>query len=566
MSEPSTASFTGAAIVAILAATVLTVPASWGLLRLYRRAVYAAMRRRISYALPEQTATDTRPTPSAPTQPLALETREPATQLDLTGNALSVRQRANTGPWKAAAVYTAAGLAYAVTTAVVWLLSASTPMLPIRTLGVIWSYAWPLVLALNVLLTTTWRVKIASVVAFMVGLQVLFTLGHASLGDAVVFWTTLAGFPTLVSLVAFLHPKFRTISPVVFAFLLLAFAGAQIAVTLVDNDVGVAGLVALSAVLYVAPETLLLAVALVGFVGFGLLGWIGLNGLVRAYSAKLLSDQALVLDSHWLIFALLTAFELARSWLEWAAITLAIFAVYKVVAIAGFSMVRRLDTEPSNHRLLLLRVFGSSERSERLMAVVGARWRHAGSIQLIAGADLAASTVEPHEFLAFASGNLAGSFIHDRQRLEQHLAAMDLRPDPDGRFRVNEFFCYDDTWKMSLSRLVGVSDAVLMDLRGFSRANQGAAFELRELINLTPLSRVVLVVDDTTDLALVRELIHQAWAALPDSSPNRGVQPARLLACRISRVDASAARFLVAAIASAASTVDAPSRSRPAVA
>ena len=40
---------------------------------------------------------------------------------------------------------------------------------------------------------------------------------------------------------------------------------------------------------------------------------------------------------------------------------------------------------------------------------------------------------------------------------------------------------------MVLSRLVHESDAVLMDLRGFSRGNAGCVFELQELARLVPL-------------------------------------------------------------------------------
>jgi len=36
----------------------------------------------------------------------------------------------------------------------------------------------------------------------------------------------------------------------------------------------------------------------------------------------------------------------------------------------------------------------------------GARWRHAGSIQLIAGVDLATANLEPHELLDYVRGAL----------------------------------------------------------------------------------------------------------------------------------------------------------------
>ena len=63
--------------------------------------------------------------------------------------------------------------------------------------------------------------------------------------------------------------------------------------------------------------------------------------------------------------------------------------------------------------------------------------------------DLITAVVEPHEFLGFVSGQLSRQFVQDEADLERRLAALDRQPDPDGRFRVNEFFCHADTWQMT---------------------------------------------------------------------------------------------------------------------
>ena len=137
-----------------------------------------------------------------------------------------------------------------------------------------------------------------------------------------------------------------------------------------------------------------------------------------------------------------------------------------------------------------------------------------GRIDLIAGIDLAHRTVEPHEFLDFISGRLSRRFIDGSAVAEQRLRERDTRPDRDRRFRVNDFFCYDDTWKMVLSRLVRDSDAVLMDLRGFSRQNAGCVFELKELARMVPLERVVFVVDRRTDESLLAETLGECRAGV----------------------------------------------------
>ncbi len=94
------------------------------------------------------------------------------------------------------------------------------------------------------------------------------------------------------------------------------------------------------------------------------------------------------------------------------------------------------------------------------------------------------------------------------------MSERDTQPDRDLRFRVNDFFCYDDTWKMVLSRLVRESDAVLMDLRGFSRQNAGCVFELQELARMVPLERVVFVVDRRTDEKLLAETLGDCRAGV----------------------------------------------------
>ena len=127
--------------------------------------------------------------------------------------------------------------------------------------------------------------------------------------------------------------------------------------------------------------------------------------------------------------------------------------------------------------LLLLRVFGHQSRTERLFDFIARQWRFRGPVQLIAGADLAMRTVDPGDVLAFVSGRLrpvrgVGHEIPGR------IARLDMRPDPDGRFRINELYCLHDTWKTTLQTLLSVTDMVVMDLRGFSRQSKGCLYEL----------------------------------------------------------------------------------------
>lgn len=188
----------------------------------------------------------------------------------------------------------------------------------------------------------------------------------------------------------------------------------------------------------------------------------------------------------------------------------------------GFAYLRRryVSKEEATN-LLLLRVFSLGKRSEQFYDAITNHWRYVGNIRLIAGPDLATSTIEPHEFLDYLTGKLDNQFIDSEETLERRLAEIDYNPDHDTRYRVGEFFCYHDTWKTVLSRLACTHDAILMDLRGFSEENAGCIFEISALANLVSLDQIVFVIDETTDEPFLQEVLQQVWQELAPSSPNR---------------------------------------------
>ena len=196
------------------------------------------------------------------------------------------------------------------------------------------------------------------------------------------------------------------------------------------------------------------------------------------------------------------------------------FALYKITV--GYGLKRlAVRAEPlPKARLLFLRVFGSSSRSEKLFDLLAARWRYAGSIQLISATDVARGRFEPDEFLDFLSGRLASAFISTGADLDRRLAGLDLRCYPDGRYRVNEFFCRVDTWQQTVTRLMTQSDLVAMDLRAFTSERKGSIFELSALIDKVPLHRVVLLIDQTTDAPLLTQTLADLWQKMDPQSPN----------------------------------------------
>lgn len=491
----------------------------------------------------------------------------------LSAAASAVYGRATGGPWVAARIYALAGLAYAAVALIVTLLASNVAASPTRVIAILWVHLWPAIMAANLVLVTGRWTKLRSVLLYVAIGALIGANSSGPWSDMLVFWLGTVGPPALF-LIPLLHPRLRAVGPLVFAFMVLGIGGMLLAVSLAMTTVGSWLLVRAALLLQLAGELVnaapsgsglgliqslaandILAVlggtALLGFVLFGVFAWYVLGTVGRLYQSKLISDQSVLIDLIWLIFTINLVLMQSFQGLEWSAAALLSFVAYKVVAVLGFRYVARRTRSAFGHRLLLLRVFGFRARSERLISLVGSQWRYVGSIQLIAATDLASTTVEPHEFLDFARGKLGGRYVTGRADLERQLATMDVRPDADGRFRVNEFFCHDDTWKMTLSRLAAADDLVLMDLRGFSPANQGCSFELHQLVDLVPLSKVVLILDLTTDVAFLREVLDAAWTTVSDRSPNRDLSPARVVAFHLHRDDPKSARLLLAGLAEA---------------
>ncbi|MGH7817754.1 MAG: hypothetical protein ACREOR_10235, partial [Candidatus Binatia bacterium] len=93
---------------------------------------------------------------------------------------------------------------------------------------------------------------------------------------------------------------------------------------------------------------------------------------------------------------------------------------------------------------------------------------------------------------------------------------------------------------------------VLMDLRGFSPANSGCVFEIREMFNVVPLSRVVFAIDDTTDQSFMRQTMQQAWHELKDRSPNYRLPAGQVSLVELAGMSAAGFHNLLYAVCAAA--------------
>lgn len=296
--------------------------------------------------------------------------------------------------------------------------------------------------------------------------------------------------------------RLRGVVPITFAALLI-FGLAPL--------LGLRMTTALGATQFATP--LVLHLGLNGlFVLFALpVGWVAwqrLYQVARGYDAKRFSDTQLLARAWWVMLVAtvgLTFITVMDQWAVMLTLCLAVALVFAPVNRWLLAATRPKQGQPAPRTLLLLRVFGYTARTERLFDRIGARWRLFGPVTMIAAPDVAARTIDPGDYLRWLTGRVDEMFVTSRADLDARLAALDLAPDPDGRYRVNEFCCRDNTWQATVVELIQRADAVVMDVRGVTRAHRGCEFELQQLAQRLARQRLVLVTDATTDRGVLED-------------------------------------------------------------
>lgn len=451
---------------------VLAVPLAVPLLFLLRARVRRFMRERTRATIIAATAAST-PRSGAPPLHLvsAAAPREPRSG---EGRALFARMRR--ARRTAALLYAIAGIAAACVPALV-----SGTAVPFH-------FLWPVLLIVGSVAVPSFRARmIGLLVVYLALFGYLANVGSDSFGTY-----TLA--PTLLLMLA-ANRWLKTISLVLALVAFSAFGAMGGAMVVVDRY-GEMGWLAAFVALFALDLYLVYLV-------------------VRGYERKFFSDASYQFAIVWLMFVPWWAM-LDRSW--WR--PLAPLALYTVLTRLTLPLLRRRHGPVS---LLVLRVFGAAGRSQRLFDELGTRWRYVGPIHLIAGADSATVNLDLSEALRYLTFRFRSLYVSDERDLERRLAALDCAPDPDGRYRVNDFFCFNDTWQHTFTELLRRSDAVLVDLSGYGPQNAGVAFELGQLLAERPLDSFVLVTDDTTNGDHLGATLQRLWRTLDPSAPNARV-------------------------------------------
>jgi hypothetical protein len=310
------------------------------------------------------------------------------------------------------AIYAAAGLSFAVVATFLLFVFSGIQFLLLRTACVIWAYAWPIVLTLNLLWSSDRRRHRAVVILYacVIALFCLWTgfsnarpssigsVTFPAFANPILLWATFAA-PSLF-LLLFLNRTVRAVGPVLLIFGSLVFLGWSIAMACLATSVGMSTAHWVFNSTQIGAATLWRGVTGAGLLIGAVLGWLVIGRVADAYAARRFSDQMLIIDSIWFLQSLMLCSSIGSEAGYWAVAGLAAFAAYKTTTVLGFRFFSSmLERQPQ--RLLLLRVFGFSRRSSRLMDLVAARWRYIGNIFLIAAPDLAGQTIEPGKLLAF---------------------------------------------------------------------------------------------------------------------------------------------------------------------
>ncbi|MCW5515272.1 hypothetical protein [Muriicola sp. Z0-33] len=123
-------------------------------------------------------------------------------------------------------------------------------------------------------------------------------------------------------------------------------------------------------------------------------------------------------------------------------------------------------------------------------------------------------------FIVISVKRLKSNFVSDKVALEKELNKLEMQPVKlDNTFKEKPMSCYDNTWKLTVERLVVTANVVLMDLRGFSEKNKGCEYEVNLLLNTVRLDNI-LFLGYPDAISLIKDVINKKFSTLDKDSPN----------------------------------------------
>ncbi|MGE0099405.1 MAG: hypothetical protein AB7S86_13750 [Hydrogenophaga sp.] len=479
---------TGAILTALMLGVWLTALAAWIVSSLYRRRMLALMG-------------------SAPPPDASHVAEAPETQAMPERSHVPVRadrRASRRAHWRHLAVLSGLSLLIGVTQSVLALLFiyGGDLLSPGRALTLGLVYAWPMALTWGLMRRWSWWRTLLAIAIYLLAMLMLVTWRSVSprpLTESFAWLGGLVLIPVTITLLIGASGRIRAVAPYLLPIFLLLAGSSVIALQLMVLGVNdpPRWLVVLVETAGAWPAIVLLALA--PWLLLAWPAWAIARALARAYRDKRFSDLWYLLAAYWLVVLVATALP-ALQGVGLAALTQLLPWLW--IPLAGWGLRGWLAPRNAPPTLLVLRVFQQDATVQALFDRVVERWRLSGNTVLIAGTDLLSRTLDPDDLFTFLNGRLATRFIASDAQVADRLRSFDLAPDPDGRYRVNECYCFDSTWKAALAALVQQTDVVLMDLRGFHAGKLGCRHELGVLASASHLQRVVLLHDGSTERAV----------------------------------------------------------------
>jgi hypothetical protein len=246
---------------------------------------------------------------------------------------------------------------------------------------------------------------------------------------------------------------------------------------------------------------------------FVLFLWVGfrlLDGLARLIRRGWVSELSLGSAVSLTVIAIIMVAEADERHGFWSACAplLWVGATLGVYALA----LGRPPGDATGPQLLVLRVFSKDTSKQTLLDELQARWRYLGPVHQIGGPDMVDLNVDPYEASMFLSSRLHELFLPLAPGFSQLKERLQTAPDHEGRFFINEVFCFNTAWRSTVDQLIHLSDAIVLDVRGLTAQREGTGHEIRLMARAALLTKVLAVVDDTTDWAHVESLLRTEGA------------------------------------------------------
>lgn len=241
-----------------------------------------------------------------------------------------------------------------------------------------------------------------------------------------------------------------------------------------------------------------IAILFAFIIGCIVLPLFGIRFVSKLYSAKKFSDTQLTMCC-WFIVATLSAMCMMQvpdeDSVELMPIAWTVIPALLIVLTLYLQYSRRSPLVENPPSLLVLRVFSESKSAHQVIEQIIHTWRQIGPAHMIAGPDLARSSAEPDELYLYLTRRLNSLFIKNQSDCDSALSQLDTSADPDGTYRLNEYFCFDNVWERIANGLIQQTDYLLLDLRGFTVSRLGTAKEIVFLSEQKALPRALILVE-----------------------------------------------------------------------